>query len=130
MKEYMTAQRKMLIDFFEHHCDQQFTIDGIAELLKDGCSISKSAIYRNVDRMTEDGLLRRSSSDDGRCNTYQYVGAGHCCGHIHLQCTKCGRISHIEDENAENALKKALGQSNFKIDEQKTVLYGVCSKCN
>lgn len=123
----MTAQRRQLIEYFERHCDQQLTIEDMTRDLA-ASGISRSAVYRNVDRMVGDGLLRRTQ-DSSRRSAYQYVGDTRCCDHIHIQCTKCGRISHIDDDNAERALKSALMSSNFKIDEQKTVLYGVCRKC-
>ena len=128
MKEYITEQRRQLLNYFENHCDEQLTINDMTRDLRE-CGISRSAVYRNVDRMVNEGILRRAS-EDGRRSAYQYVGTKRCCNHIHIQCTKCGRISHIEDERAERALKLALQRSKFKIDEQKTVLYGICSKCS
>ena len=122
----MTAVRRKLIDYFESHCDRQLTIDDMMrDLAPEG--VSRSAIYRNIDRMVSDGVLRRVQ-DSSRRSAYQYTASKHCCDHIHIQCTKCGRISHIEDDG-ERALKAALMNSEFKIDEQKTVLYGVCRKC-
>ncbi len=126
MKEYLTAVRRSLLDYFEHHCDEQLTIEDMLHDLADS-GISRSALYRNVDRMVRDGLLRRST-DGSRRSAYQYVGGEHCCDHIHIQCTRCGRISHIEDDG-ERALKAALANSDFHIDEQRTVLYGICRKC-
>ncbi len=125
MKEYMTAVRRTLLDYFEHNCDRRLTIDDMQrELAASG--ISRSAIYRNVDRMVADGLLRRTA--EGRRSAYQYIASEHCCDHIHIQCTRCGVISHIE-ANEERALRAAFADSSFKLDEHKTVLYGVCRKC-
>ncbi len=121
----MTACRKTLLEYLESHCDEQLAIEDMQrELAASG--ISRSALYRNVDRLVSEGVLRRVSNGSRR-TAYQYIGE-HCCEHIHVQCTVCGRISHIE-EAKERALKAALAGADFKIDEQKTVLYGVCREC-
>ena len=128
MKGYMTAQRRLLVEYFEQHCDRQLTAEQIAADMQSG-EISRSAVYRNIDRMVKEGQLRRFATEDGRF-TYQYVASAHCCEHIHMQCTRCGKIFHMEDHSAETALNAALAESDFKIDRQRTVLYGVCGGCN
>lgn len=127
MKEYKTAVRRQLLEYFESRCDRQLTVeDMLSDLAESG--VSRSALYRNIDRMVSDGLLRRTQTA-ARRSAYQYIGSKRCSEHIHIQCTKCGRISHIE-HSGEEALKAALKNSEFEIDEQKTVLYGVCRECN
>ncbi len=129
MKGYTTAQRRLLTEYFERHCDQQLTAERIAADMMQSGDISRSAVYRNIDRMVKEGQLRRFATEDGRL-TYQYLASAHCCEHIHMQCTRCGRIFHMEDHSAETALKKALASTHFQIDQQRTVLYGVCGGCN
>lgn len=129
MKEYNTSKRKMLTDYFEAHRDLHLTAEQIVADLQDIGDISKSAVYRNLDRMVQDGRLIRSADEGGRL-TYQYVAAKACCDHIHMQCTKCGKIFHMQNESAEGALKAALQSSNFEIDSRRTVLYGRCGGCN
>jgi len=129
VKEYITAKRKLLTEYFEAHRDVHLTAERIcADLQKTG-EISKSAIYRNLDRMVQEGKLLRTADKEGRL-TYQYVAAADCCDHIHMQCTKCGKIFHMQNESAEGALKAALQSSDFEIDSRRTVLYGRCGGCN
>ncbi len=129
MKEYMTAKRKMLVEYFEAHRDCHLTAEQIASDVQDLGEISKSAVYRNLERMVQEGKLIRSAGKDGRL-TYQYVDAADCCDHIHMQCTRCGKIFHMENPSAEGALKAALKSSDFEIDSRRTVLYGRCGGCN
>ncbi len=122
----MTAVRRTLLEYFESHCHEQLTIEDMQRDLS-ASGISRSALYRNIDRMVTDGLLRRTQ-DSARRSSYQYIAAERCSDRIHIQCTRCGRISHIE-ASGERALRAALKSSDFRIDEQKTVLYGVCRNC-
>ena len=47
-----------------------------------------------------------------------------------MKCVKCSKILHMDDEATSEMLVAALKKSNFKIDERKTMLYGVCDSCS
>ena len=128
MKNYSTEQRKLLLSFLKNHCDAQFGVEEIAARL---CSegISVSSVYRNIDRLVADGSVRRFAKEGGRGSLYQYFDGQECAGHLHLKCTKCGQIFHLDDEAAELVLAAALAKNDFRVDESKTVLYGLCKSC-
>lgn len=130
MREYLTRQRKLLVDFFKAHCDEQLTVREIAECpeLKD--KISLSALYRNIDKMLLDGIIQKYAKGSGREFVYQYIDAEKCAWHLHLKCTACGRIIHLDDSSTE-AVRSMLKTKNcFSINEHKTILYGLCELCS
>ena len=129
MKAYQTEQRKLLLDFFAAHSGEAFSVDGILAALPASAQVSRSAVYRNMDRMVHDGLLRKTLSADGRRTLYQYADCGEHCARIHLQCEKCGRVFHMEDAEEEARLRDSLGRSGFKLDEHASVLSGTCRDC-
>lgn len=129
MKEYNTGQRKALLSLFESNKDRHFTIDQIMEELSDEASISRSAVYRNVDRMAQEGLLRKEVSEETRKSVYQFNECSSDCEHIHLRCTECGKVFHLPDEEEEDELKSVLRESGFELDEHATILVGKCSDC-
>jgi Fur family ferric uptake transcriptional regulator len=129
LKNYSTEQRKLLLSFLKNHCDAQFTVEEIAAQLHGGCSISVSSVYRNIDRLVTDGSVRRFAREGGRGSLYQYFDGQECAGHLHLKCTKCGQIFHLDDEAAAIVLAAALEKNDFSVDESKTVLYGLCKSC-
>lgn len=130
MKGYNTDQRRRLLAFFERHRDEQLSAEQISGMMgSEGEEISLSAIYRNIDRLEQDGLLRRDVSGDGRKAVFQYMG-GSCADHLHLQCTGCGHVIHLNDE-ATAAMRRAVSScGDFSIDERRTVLYGRCKNCS
>lgn len=130
MRGYNTGQRRRLLAFFESHRDERLSAEQIAEMISsEGGEISLSAIYRNIERLEQEGLLRRDASSDGRKAVFQYMG-GSCADHLHLQCTGCGDVIHLDDD-ATDAMRRAVSScGEFSIDERKTVLYGRCKKCS
>ncbi len=131
MKAYQTGQRKLLLDFFSAHGGEAFSVDGILAALPAEAQVSRSAVYRNVDRMVREGLLRKTLSADGNKALYQAAAdCGTHCERIHLQCEKCGRVFHMEDAEAEARLRDALGRSGFRLDEHASLLSGTCRDCD
>lgn len=129
MRKYATAQRELLLAYFEKHPDQQFSVDELAEAFKGTSSaISQSAIYRNVARMVADGLLQKLAYEGSRKAVYQYFSKAECADHLHLKCESCGRLVHM-DEDSLNALSALAEQLDFKVDSKKSILYGSCKDC-
>lgn len=129
MKNYKTGQRSSLLAFLEQHRDEQLAAEQIAEMMAaDGNVISLSAVYRNLERMEQEGYVRRSAAGEGRGSVYQYIG-GECSEHLHMQCTGCGQVIHLDHKTTEALCSAAQSCSDFSIDEKRTVLYGRCRDC-
>lgn len=128
MKTYITEQRKKLIGFLSANRDRSFTIEDIASSLS-SCGISRSSIYRNINILVAEGEVVRTAKEGTNSFLYQYVGDTDCCHHLHVQCTKCGVIGHLDDKATDTVVRKALSESDFSIDTSKTILYGACKGC-
>lgn len=129
MRDYKTGPRRRLLSFLEQNLDEPLSAEQIAErITAEGGEISLSAIYRNLERLEQDGLVRRSASGDGRKAVYQYTG-GECADHLHMQCVGCGHVIHLDHETTEALCSAARSCGDFSIDERKTVLYGRCKDC-
>lgn len=126
MKEYMTEQRKRLLAFFSSHSNKQFSIE-IVEAEVD--RISKSAIYRNINKMVEEGVILRFQKEGCRKFFYQYVGCPDCNNHFHLKCNYCGVIYHMGIETSMALTDLIFGKNQFELDRKKTMLFGCCTAC-
>ncbi len=126
--QYNTKQREVLMSFFESHHDQAFSAEEIAEQLKSE-KISISAVYRNLAELEKDGKIRKNIKSGNRKIFYQFVDCDECKGHLHLTCTKCGKTEHLPDADSNKIVKSVLQNSNFNLDSDSTILYGVCEKC-
>ena len=133
MGKYQTEQKKMLLAFFASNKSRQFTAEEAASVLlgeESPKSPGKSTVYRLVAQMAEDGYLRRFPKADGRRGwVYQYHEKNDCQGHLHLKCVECGALLHLECGMSSELLTHIEGMHRFKVDNHKTVLYGLCEDC-
>ena len=128
MQNYNTQQRQILLDFFARHIDQCVsTVEVINELRER--QISESAIYRNLLLLEKEGKLRRTSKIGDRKTYYQYIDNDDCKGQIHISCIKCGKTTHISPNVSKRLAKNLKDEDNFIIDNDETVIYGLCKKC-
>lgn len=127
---YKTKQRQILIDFFKKNNNKQYSIKEITDSVSNN-DIGKSTVYRLIDKMTEDGSIRRFRGINGKSVLYQYVGEQHeCDSHFHLKCVKCGLLVHLECDYMNSLNKHIEEHHKFEIDSSKTILYGLCSECD
>ncbi len=124
--EYQTKQRKVLLDFFNEHLDQKLTAKMIFEKIQG--PISLSAIYRNLAKLEQEGILKRFSGVGDQEIYYQYIKNENCQNVLHISCIKCKETFHLHEKEAKQ-IESILGNENFLLDKNKTVLYGVCDKC-
>lgn len=126
MKLYHTEQREQLLTFLRTHADRAYTAEELAEQL--GGSPALSTVYRLINRLAEEGDVRRLYRDGSRRFLYQATGGEACRSHLHLQCTACGRLIHLDDDTSE-AMRQMLDTADFEVDEGRTVLLGHCRTC-
>lgn len=126
---YRTAQKNMLIAFLHKNADKAFTVEELATALGGKNGVGKSTLYRLLPNLVQAGEVKRFYKDNSRTALYQAVGCRHCDEHLHLKCTDCGRILHLDNDASTMVLRNVLRNSHFAIDEKQTVLFGRCEGC-
>ena len=130
MAEYNTEQKKLLLEFLEKNHDSAFTIEEITTELKSrGASVGKSTVYRLMTRLVEEKRVKRQLADGSRKAIYRITLDEHCHNHLHLQCTKCGRVLHLDEEVSDRLLDTVKMLKDFSVSEENTVLMGKCADC-
>lgn len=132
MAFYQTVQKKALIDFMSNHSETAFSADELAENLKKELTNGapgKSTVYRLLQKLVEVGSVKRMVKGNSRKFVYQIAAGEHCDSHLHLKCTNCGKLLHMDDDQSHNLLMQVLRKNNFSIDEKQTVLLGRCIGC-
>lgn len=131
MAEYKTEQKKLLLDFLQENHDSSYTIDEIAALLKKrGAGVGKSTVYRLMTRLVEEKRVMRQVTGGSRKAVYRIMVDEHCHYHLHLQCTDCGKILHLDEKFSDELLCTVKRLNDFSVSEEETVLMGKCSKCS
>lgn len=130
-KMYNTKQKSILVACLEKHKHESLTVDGVcAALERENEKIGRSTVYRYLEALVSEGMISRFAPEEGKSVNYRFIGSG--CGddcHFHLICTECGKVSHTHCHEMESLLSHMASEHGFKINEKKTVLYGVCEKC-
>lgn len=130
-KSYHTKTSDLISQFVQSKLEHGFTAVELMEFLKDrGMEVNKTTVYRNLDKLTEQGLLikHKSSVSDGFI--YQNAEEGeNCHEHIHFQCSKCSSVMHLSDEKTVAYIKSISKTMGLEIDLDNSTLNGLCPKC-
>ena len=126
MAYYQTVQKKRLTEFMTKNYERAFSVEELAAEMEreysKGFAPGKSTIYRLIQKMTDEG-------EHSRKFTYQIAAGEHCAYHLHMKCTDCGRLLHMDDDESLKIMKEIFKTNKFKIDERQTVLVGKCRDC-
>ncbi|MBO4217282.1 MAG: transcriptional repressor [Clostridia bacterium] len=131
---YNTEQRKTVTDFFNENCERALTVEEVASGIVLYCAgrgiaaPGKSTVYRLISKMYEEEKLRRFARDDKRF-AYQLAVCPESEPHLHMKCTGCGRLFHMEHSASDRLMREIMRDNGFSVDEEQTVLYGRCTDC-
>jgi Fur family ferric uptake transcriptional regulator len=127
MKSYSTENRRRLVDYIETHPTASYTVEELSHaLLSDGHG--KSSLYRLVGQLCREGVLVKQSPPDGGPVRYR-AHTAECTHHLHLQCTGCGRLIHLDRDLSDRLGSQLSSGADFILDEERTVLLGRCRLC-
>ncbi len=130
-RTYKTKARELLIAHLENHPEQRFTAREIYDAVCDGkVLINRTTIYRNLERLCENGELMRFKEPNQDAWYYQYSAEhDHCDRHMHAQCSVCGKVFHLDNPFADDFAEKMLKEYGLAISPADTIILGSCSKC-
>lgn len=126
--KYDTHQRRQLLELLRLHRDEAFSAARLAALMEEQ-GVSRSAVYRNLAALETEGEVKRVAVGGSRKSCYRYVGAAECRDHLHLSCTRCGAIFHMDHPATDRLIDSVKAGSGFVVDSAATVLVGVCGNC-
>ncbi len=131
-KTYKTRQRSQVLNCLIDNKAKHLTAEEIAVILKQhGAEVGKTTVYRTLEKLVEEGSVRKYLCEEGKSACFQYVDdSGECHLHFHLKCIKCGKLIHLECDYLSDLENHIFEHHKFTVDNTKTVLYGVCGDCS
>ncbi len=129
-----TNPRQDVIDIFIE-TEKHLSADEVyIKLQKKASKIGIATVYRNLEFLTEQGILKRYQFGDGkaRYELHEDDAAEH---HHHLICENCGDIINYskfverEKKLIKDLEKELSDKFDFKIDTHQLHFYGKCKKC-
>lgn len=129
---YHTDQKNMIFRYFERNNDRQISASEIKEeLAVANQKIGLATIYRHLDSLEKQGVIRKFADESGKKSCWQYAGGNeNCSSHYHLKCEKCGKIIHLDCGFVSDIDAHILTEHQFTMDRTKTVFYGTCAGCS
>ncbi|MDR3345252.1 MAG: transcriptional repressor [Oscillospiraceae bacterium] len=130
-ERYNTKQRDAVLAYISSTRGSHVTVSQILEHFENKeTPIGLTTIYRHLDKLTADGMVRRYAIDgiSGAC--YQYIETPeNCREHFHFRCEECGALLHQQCDSLSALQKHVFEEHEFQINAMKTVFYGKCKAC-
>lgn len=131
---YKTKQMTDILTYLKSVEGRHVNVSDISHYFKEnGYTIGTATIYRNLDRMVEQGIVAKYTVDGTTSACFEYLGEHHkevnlVCYHCKCEC--CGKLFHVHCEELTALGHHMTEHHNFQIDYKKTVFYGLCGDCS
>ncbi len=130
---YRTKQREQLLDYMKTVPGEHITVGDVCDYLhRQGVSIGQTTVYRQMERMVDEGLVQKYVIDINSPACFAYIPEddhfkeGIC---FHCKCEKCGKLIHMNCEALGDIKEHLMEHHGFVLDPRRTVFYGVCEDC-
>ena len=130
---YKSKHRDQILEVLREQEGRHLTAGQLLDRLREkGLTIGVATIYRQLDRLVEEGLVNKYMVDAVTGACYEFKGEhGGESAYVHGKCEKCGKVVHIERRSVEAAMQSLSGSegSGFELDCTRTLFYGICGDC-
>lgn len=119
-----TPQRKVILEELSK-LKTHPSADQLFELVRKKLpKISLGTIYRNLDYLSEEGIIKKLDSGSGQ-KRFDY-NVNH---HYHIRCIKCDRIDDIEIPINHELQRSIIDATDFEIINHNLEFTGICPNC-
>ncbi len=128
---YKTKNREYIIEILNNNINTTLSADNIFDYLQQkNIKINITTIYRNLEKMAKEDIVLKFPSADGNKNFYQLKSHGFTYeDHLHLQCTQCGKVIHLDCDFMQSFVQHVKNDHNFDLTCGNSILFGLCDKC-
>ena len=123
-----TQQRQEVWDEICSTSEHRDAEDIYNSLRKRQTNVSRATVYRTIDVLVKNNLVRRLDLGDGRSRFENKIGIEH---HDHIVCLDCRKIIEFMDETIEKMQIRIAKEQGFEIVRHVHQLFGRCldEKC-
>ncbi len=120
-----SKQRELILKTLQEHMVHP-TADYIYEVLKKELpSISLATVYRNLNQLAENGMIKKIEGLDGSVHFDHNLSK-----HYHFICTKCNKVYDVPYDVAPDLADKVLSQTGLIIESYDISFKGICPECH
>ena len=134
MLEYLKSvkgQHVTAAEVYEHLAGLKECGGGAASTRNSGRKIGQATVYRQLERLVEEGFADKYIIDQNTPACFEYIdheecGEGLC---VHGKCLKCGKLFHLHCDELRELREHLEEHHGFIPDFRHTVIYGLCEEC-
>ncbi|MEG0547042.1 MAG: transcriptional repressor [Oscillospiraceae bacterium] len=117
-----TIQKELVLKLVQSMKNHPTADEIYDEVIKKCPTISKATVYRNLNNLADDGVIRRVEVANAP-DRYDFTTTEHC----HFLCTKCGKI--FDCELSKNYEISEKFKKDFEVTGSEIIFKGYCPKC-
>lgn len=122
----LTRQRELIWDALTADPDLHLSADEIAARVhEDLPTVNSSTIYRSLDVLVTEGLVRRTEL--GADRTFYEPAHDH--RHHHIVCRSCGAVAHVHDDLFGDLPARLQAAHGYALGDDEITLFGTCASC-
>ena len=130
MTTYNTKQSQVILDILKKNSKKDLTAEQILQYVNKKEKVcGLTTIYRQLKTLVMENKIKKYYIANNSSCFYQYISDVECHDHLHFKCEKCGKTLHLEKFDVHSINTALSKQYDIAIDTSKTVLYGLCKRC-
>ena len=121
-----THQRQVVWDELSGSDEHRDAEEIYLALYNSGLKVSRATVYRTIDVLVKNNLVRKLDLGDGRARYENKMDTAH---HDHLICVQCGKIEEFMDNVIENRQEVIVENFGYRLIRHIHQLFVICDEC-
>ena len=130
-KPYTTKTRQAILEYIRQNHTTALSVSDIEIFLKkEGIRANTTTVYRCLDKLCAEHTVIKYPDLNSDKAIYQFSGEKkECTGHLHLKCTVCGKIIHLDCSFMDELKEHLYTEHGFRLQCNGDMLHGICHDC-
>lgn len=128
--QYKTKQKQNILDYLKLRANENIDANDIMQYLNTiGPSTSTATVYRILEQMVSNGIVKKYYVNGNTSANFLYVGDtpnDPDVPYFFLKCDKCGKIIRYTCPELKQIQEHLSSDNGFTLD---SILCGICSQC-
>jgi len=124
MMKRNTVQRALILSTVQRLRSHPTADEIYAEISKTCPSISRATVYRNLQQLCEEGVIRRREIP-GSPDRFDHDTTNH----YHVRCTVCGKVVDVDMDYLDGLPGTVKDTHGFLLTGHSVVFDGICADC-
>ena len=131
-QNYNTRARQIILQYLESRRENTVSAaDIMSHLSVQGLNVSHTTVYRYLNKLSAERKVLKFTEDGSQVSVYQFIGEKKSCDdHIHIKCTSCGKLIHLDCGFMHDIKEHLYSQHGFELQCGGSILYGICRECS